>query len=241
MRTNLLTRVGVCVVLCGIACLGAVVRGEQAAETVKAGRTKSALEALTPDRVIEKLKAGNERFVGSQLKDRNHIHDISITSKGQYPIAAVVGCMDSRVPAAIVFDQGIGDIFALAIAGNVVNHDIVGSLEYACKVTGSKVIVVLGHTECGAVKGAIDHVDLGNLTGLLDKIEPAMDDVPDTIQPRTTSNKAFVNAVAQANVYRMVREIRDRSSILDDLEKQGAIKIVGAMYDVGTGRVTFLP
>lgn len=206
----------------------------------RAPRSKEVLSSLTPDRVLRKLQAGNERFVTNLRRDHDHISDVTFTAKGQYPIAAVLGCMDSRAPSAIIFDQGVGDIFALGVAGNVVNSDIIGSLEYAGKVVGSKVIVVLGHTECGAVKGAIDGVELGSLTGLLEKIEPSLGDVSESIQPRTAKNKAFVDAVAEVNVRRMVQSIREESSILRQLEKQGAIKIVGAMYDVGTGRVTFL-
>lgn len=203
-------------------------------------RTKEKQAALTPDRVLEKLKAGNERFAQNQRRDRNHLHDVDFTAKGQYPIAAIVGCMDSRVPLALIFDQGVGDLFAIGIAGNVVNRDIIGSLEYACKVTGSKVVLVLGHTECGAVKGAIDHVELGSLTGLLEKIDPAIDEVPDSIQPRTSKNYAFVDAVAAANVHRMVAQVREDSGILARMEKSGSIKIIGGLYNVATGRVSFI-
>lgn len=220
----------------GIACL----QSDAVFAVETAPRTKESQAALTPARVLEKLEGGNGRFVQNMRRDRDYLRDVNVTAKGQYPIAAVVGCMDSRVPLALIFDQGVGDLFALGVAGNVVNADIVGSLEYACKVAGAKVILVLGHTECGAVKGAIDHVELGSLTGLLEKIEPSLERVPASMQPRTIKNKAFVDAVAQANVLQMKEEIRAQSAILRDLEKQGAIKIVGGMYDVASGRVTFL-
>lgn len=209
-----------------------------AAEPVRPDQQRQS--SVTPDRVLEKLKAGNQRFVENRRRERDHLHDVDLTAKGQYPIAAVVGCMDSRVPLTMVFDQGVGDLFALGVAGNIVNPDILGSLEYACAVAGAKVVVVLGHTECGAVKGAIDHVELGNLTDLLEQIQPAIDHVPGSVQPRTSKNKAFVDAVAEANVRRMVGEVRERSDILKGLEAKGSIRIVGGIYDVAMGQVRFL-
>lgn len=203
-------------------------------------RTKERQTALTPERVLEKLQAGNERFVQNRNRERDHLRDVDFTAKGQYPIAAIVGCMDSRAPLALIFDQGVGDIFAIGIAGNVINPDIIGSLEYAGKVVGVKVVLVLGHTECGAVKGAIDHVELGSLTGLLEKIDPAIEMVPASMQPRTAKNKEFVDAVAEANVRRAVKQVRADSDILAELEKRGTIKIVGGLYNVSTGRVAIL-
>lgn len=197
------------------------------------------MHRLSADQVLQKLREGNRRFVENRMRDRDHLKDIEITSRAQYPIAAVVGCMDSRAPSTIVFDQGIGDIFALSVAGNVISDDIIGSLEYACKVIGSKVIVVLGHTECGAVKGAIDCVCLGKLTGLLEQIKPAISHVPECIQPRTSDNPTFVDAVARANVRQMMESIRRRSPILAELEQAGSLAIEGGLYDVRSGLVAF--
>lgn len=197
------------------------------------------MHRLTAEQVLEKLREGNRRFVQNRSRDRDHLKDIEITSRAQNPIAAVVGCMDSRAPSTIVFDQGIGDIFALSVAGNVINDDMIGSLEYACKVIGSKVIVVLGHTECGAVKGAIDCVCLGKLTGLLEQIKPAINHVPECIQPRRSDNPEFVDAVARANVRHMIEEIRQRSEILQELEQTGLLAIEGGLYDVRSGLISF--
>ncbi len=197
------------------------------------------MHRLSAEQVLEKLRAGNRRFVENRSRDRDHLKDIEITSRAQYPIAAVVGCMDSRAPSTIIFDQGIGDIFAISLAGNVINDDVIGSLEYACKVVGSKVIVILGHTECGAVKGAIDCVCLGKLTGLLDQIKPVIAHVPECIQPRTSDNPEFVDAVARANVRHMIEEVRLRSPILTELEQTGLLAIEGGIYDVRSGLITF--
>ena len=158
---------------------------------------------------------------------------------GQYPFAVVLSCLDSRQPIEIVLDQGIGDIFSARVAGNVLNDDILGSMEFACKVSGAKLIAVIGHSNCGAIKGAVDDVELGNLTGLLTKIKPAMDAVPADVQPRTTKNYAFVDQVSEANVRLVMKEIRERSPILREMLDKGEIGLVGGMYDLSTGKVQF--
>ncbi|WP_018478230.1 carbonic anhydrase family protein [Pontibacter roseus] len=193
---------------------------------------------LTPERAKEILLEGNRRFVSNLKVNRNLLQQVNETSEGQYPFAIVLSCIDSRTSAELIFDQGLGDIFSTRIAGNIVNEDILGSMEFACKVAGSKLIVVLGHSKCGAVKGACDHVQLGNLTGLLDKIEPAIKAVA-YAGDRTAQNAEFVEKVAEVNVLRMVEEIKKRSHILREMIESGEIGIVGAMYDVETGIVTF--
>ena len=201
---------------------------------------KSAQDAITPAKALEMLKEGNERFMSGDMLDRNLTSQVSQTSTGQYPHAVVLGCIDSRVPPELVFDQGIGDIFTPRIAGNFVNTDILGSMEFATKVAGSKLIVVLGHTSCGAVKGACDHVELGNLTHLLGNIMPAVYSVDEVIGERNSSNDKFVNDVAHANVELTVQNILDRSSIMRELVESGELMVVGAMHDVKTGKVTFM-
>lgn len=196
---------------------------------------------ITPDLAIQLLKDGNKRFVENTKINRNLMEQVNQTSEGQYPFATILSCIDSRVSAELVFDQGIGDIFSIRIAGNIVNKDILGSMEFASKVAGTKAIVVLGHTNCGAVKGACDGVELGNLTHLLDKITPAMDliDDPKEKSLRNSKNIDFVDAVANANVDRTVEMIRKNSPILAEMEQVGAIKIVSGMYDIQTGVVSF--
>lgn len=196
---------------------------------------------ITPDLAIQLLKDGNKRFVENTKINRNLMEQVNQTSEGQYPFATILSCIDSRVSAELVFDQGIGDIFSIRIAGNIVNKDILGSMEFASKVAGTKAIVVLGHTNCGAVKGACDGVELGNLTHLLDKITPAMDliDDPKEQSLRNSKNIDFVDAVANANVDRTVEMIRKNSPILAEMEQVGAIKIVSGMYDIQTGVVSF--
>lgn len=196
---------------------------------------------ITPDLAIQLLKDGNKRFVENTKINRNLMEQVNQTSEGQYPFATILSCIDSRVSAELVFDQGIGDIFSIRIAGNIVNKDILGSMEFASKVAGTKAIVVLGHTNCGAVKGACDGVELGNLTHLLDKITPAMDliDDPKEKSLRNSKNIDFVDAVANANVDRTVEMIRKNSPILAEMEQDGAIKIVSGMYDIQTGVVSF--
>jgi len=194
---------------------------------------------MTPQQALEELKAGNARFVSGHPLKRDMPADVKATASGQYPFAVVLSCLDSRQPIEIVLDQGIGDIFSARVAGNVLNNDILGSMEFACKVSGAKLIAVIGHSNCGAIKGAVDNVELGNLTGLVDKIKPAMDQVPDSVQPRTSKNPDFVDQVAEANVRLVMKQIREQSPILRDMLDKGQIALVGGMYDLSTGKVRF--
>lgn len=203
--------------------------------------TKSEQQALTPDQVLELLYAGNRRFVEGDVTHRDHRAQIRAAVEGQWPKAVVLSCLDSRVPVEDVFDCGIGDLFVARVAGNFVNVDILGSMEFACKVSGARVVYVLGHEHCGAVKGAIDRVELGNLTAVLRAIAPAVDEVTDDHTERTSENPAFVHRVAEQNVLRTVRRIRAESAILRDLEASGTLRIVGGMYDMDTGEVVPLP
>ena len=186
---------------------------------------------------LEKLKKGNARFVENNMKSRDWLAKVSATAGGQYPFAVILACMDSRAPLEIIFDQGIGDVFGIRIAGNVVNEDVLGSMEYATKVVGSKLLVVLGHTSCGAVKGSIDDAKLGNLTELLAKIRPAVS----ASGPGNSKDDAYVNKVAQANVSQAMKEIREKSPTIKAQLDAGTVGLVGAIYDVSTGKVTFLP
>ncbi|GAB3203773.1 carbonic anhydrase [Pontibacter aydingkolensis] len=201
-------------------------------------QTKETQAQLTPAKAIEILVEGNKRFVNNQKADRNLLQQVKETSTGQYPFAIILSCIDSRTSSELIFDLGMGDIFNARIAGNIVNEDILGSMEFACKVAGSKLIVVLGHTKCGAVKGACDHVELGNLTGLVKKIEPSVNSV-ETEGEKNSSNSEFVEKVAEANVHRMLDEIQEKSSILKEMIEKGEIGIIGGMYDVETGEVDF--
>lgn len=201
---------------------------------------KAEQAALTPAQVLEQLRQGNERFASGKTRQRDMLHDQIVTSAGQYPHAVILSCIDSRAPAEFVFDAGIGDIFNARIAGNIADADLVGSMEFACRVAGAKLVVVMGHTSCGAVKGACDKVQLGNLTGLLDKIQPAVAAVHDVPGERTSTNAAFVEAVAEANVRLTVERIRELSPILREMEKDGQIQMAGCIYDLETGRVRFL-
>jgi carbonic anhydrase len=199
-------------------------------------QTKESQSAMTPAEALERLQAGNARFVANATKPRDWSAKVLATAPGQYPFAAVLGCMDSRAPVEIVFDQGRGDVFGVRVAGNVVNTDELGSLEYAAHV-GTKLLVVLGHTRCGAVKGAIEHTELGNLTGLLDKIEPAVE----AAGCNDAKDEACVTRVAEQNVRNSMKEIRAKSPYLEKQLEEGKLQLVGAMYDVSTGKVTFLP
>ena len=194
---------------------------------------------MTPEMAINILKEGNERFVSNLKFNRNLLQQVNETRDGQWPFAVVLSCIDSRTSAELVFDQGLGDIFSVRIAGNIVNEDILGSMEFACKVAGSKFIVVLGHTKCGAVKGACDHVELGNLTTLLAKLQPAVSCETQTTLNRNSSNAVFVENVAKINVEEAVGEIQAKSPILKEMIDKGEIGICGAMYNVETGRVEF--
>ena len=204
-------------------------------------QTKETQNSMTPQSSLDALKQGNDRFVYGTQVVRNLIAQVEETSTGQYPFATVLHCIDSRVSAEHVFDQGIGDLFSIRIAGNFVNEDILGSMEFACKLAGTKVLVVLGHTACGAVKGACDHARLGNLTALINKIEPAVDAVktPADSGLRNSSNIDFVNDVAAKNVEMTIDNIRTLSSVLSEMEANGEIKIVGGMYDIASGKVAY--
>lgn len=204
-------------------------------------QTKETQAALSPEAALDLLKAGNKRFLDKDPAERDLHAQVHSTSTGQYPFAAVLSCIDSRVPAEIVFDQGIGDIFSARVAGNFVNADILGSIEYACKVAGSKVVVVLGHTSCGAVKGACDHVELGLITQMLDKIMPAVDGVQTAEgEDRSSTNLDFVNQVVRKNVELAVQNVTRLSTVLREMEAAGEILVAGAIYDVKSGAVTFL-
>ncbi|WBX78118.1 carbonic anhydrase family protein [Tenacibaculum ovolyticum] len=203
--------------------------------------TKETQAAISPEIAINLLKEGNKRFQTNNAVERILLDQVLDTSTGQYPFATILSCIDSRVSSELIFDQGIGDIFSARVAGNFVNEDILGSMEFACKLAGTKVIVVLGHTACGAVKGACDNAELGNLTKLISKIKPAVEAViePTDISLRNSSNIDFVNNVAEKNVHLTIDNIRTQSSVLKEMEDENAIKIVGAMYDIHTGLVTF--
>ena len=203
--------------------------------------TKETQDLMTPSLALDALKDGNDRFLKGNQVTRNLNAQVDETSGGQYPFATVLHCIDSRVSAEHLFDQGIGDLFSIRIAGNFVNEDILGSMEFACKLAGTKVLVVLGHTACGAIKGACDHARLGNLTALINKLEPAVEavDSPAEADLRNSSNIDFVNGVAAKNVLMTIDNIRSQSPILKEMEADGAIKIVGGMYDIATGNVNF--
>jgi carbonic anhydrase len=201
---------------------------------------KDAQATITSERGLERLKAGNARFVSGHPVHCNPQSQVKATAGGQAPFAAVLGCMDSRTAPELVFDQLIGDIFAIRIAGNFVNTDILGSLEYATQVAGAKLIVVLGHSDCGAVKGAIDHVQLGNLTAALENIRPAVAEVTDAAGSRDSKNKKFVQRVSDRNVVDAVAQLTTRSKILAGLVNERKLLIVGAMHDVSTGAVSWL-
>ncbi|MEM9548296.1 MAG: carbonic anhydrase family protein [Bacteroidota bacterium] len=204
-------------------------------------QTKETQSGITPEIALNLLKEGNERFVASGQVNRNLIGQVNDTSTGQFPFATVLSCIDSRVSSEIIFDQGIGDIFSIRIAGNFINSDILGSMEFACKLAGTKIIVVLGHTSCGAVKGACDNASLGNLTSMLGKIRPAVNAVsePADKSQRNSGNIDFVNNVARRNVEMSIKRIKDESSVLAEMAENGDISIVGGMYDIATGEVTF--
>jgi carbonic anhydrase len=201
--------------------------------------TKESQAAMTPQQAIAELKAGNERFVSGHPRPRDPLADVKTAASGQYPFAVVLSCLDSRVPIELVLDQGIGDIFSARLAGNVLEQDVLGSMEFGCKVAGAKLIAVIGHSNCGAIKGAIDNVDLGNLTALLSRIKPAIDQVPGDSQSRNSQNLEFVDKVAEANVRLVMQQIRERSPDLREMLDQGKIGLIGGMYDLSTGRIGF--
>ena len=195
--------------------------------------------SITPRKALEILKEGNNRFVHNLKAHRDLLEQVNDTRDEQWPFATILSCIDSRTSAELIFDQGLGDVFSVRIAGNIVNTDILGSMEFACKVAGSKLIVVLGHSKCGAVKGACDHVEMGNLTELLSKIQPAVYQEKQTLTDRNASNSPFIENVAEINVKRNVKNIIERSFILEQMVENGEIGIVGAMHNIETGEVTF--
>ena len=198
--------------------------------------TKAEQDLITPGEALSKLVVGNKRFTEKKAFNRDYASQVSEASNGQFPFAAILSCIDSRVPVEIVFDLGIGDVFSARVAGNIVNEDILGSLEYACKVAGSKLIVVLGHTKCGAVTAACKNVELGNITALLSKIKPAVN----MLKVGNELTESQIEQVSVQNVKLSIENIRQESSILSNMEKEGQIEIVGAIYDVSNGRVEFL-
>ena len=204
-----------------------------------AALTREAQAAITPSEALEMLKAGNARFVAGDATDWDYLAQVKQTASGQFPFASVVSCLDSRVPPEIVFDRGIGDLFVARVAGNFVDDDILGSLEFASKLAGSKLIVVMGHTECGAVKGACDGAQLGLLTATLANINPAVEAVQGSYSLRSSKNAEFVQAVAERNVRLNLQLLRERSVVLREMLDKGEIGLVGAMYDISTGKVTF--
>lgn len=200
--------------------------------------TKDSQSQLTPELAKEYLLEGNQRFVSNLKFNRNLLQQVNETSDGQYPFAIVLSCIDSRTSAELIFDQGLGDIFSVRIAGNIVNDDILGSMEFACKVAGSKLIVVLGHTSCGAIKGACDGVQMGNLSALVNKIRPSVEAVR-YVGERNSSNGEFVEKVAETNVRLMTEQIKEKSAILREMIDAGQVGLVGGMYSVETGVVEF--
>lgn len=232
-RSFLKTAVGACVAT-PIACFSL-----QFAKGGSVFLTKEERDRMTPAQVIDELKKGNERFRAGKLTSRDYLAEQRGTAAGQYPAAIVLGCVDSRAPAEIIFDTGIGETFNARVAGNVVNDDMLGSMEFACAVAGAKVVLVFGHTACGAVKGAIDDVEMGNLTGLLARIKPAISATTFDGE-KSSKNAAYVDAVAHTNVVLGIENIRRRSPMLENLEKKGSIQITGAMYDLATGKAQFV-
>jgi carbonic anhydrase len=203
--------------------------------------TQETQAKLTPRMALEILKEGNGRFIKNLKAERNLLEQVNETRDGQWPFATILSCIDSRTSAELIFDQGLGDVFSVRIAGNIVNTDILGSMEFACKVAGSKLIVVLGHSKCGAVKGACDHVEMGNLTELLSKLQPAVYSESETkaADKRNSKNAEFVENVSSINVRRSVKNIIERSFILEQMVEEGKIGVVGAMHNIETGKVTF--
>jgi carbonic anhydrase len=224
----------------GIAALGVVGAPLLVAPELSeaAALTKDMRDKLTPDQIIEAMKQGNERFRAGKMSPHDYLAQKRATAAGQYPAAVILSCIDSRAPAEIILDARIGDTFNARIAGNIANDDLLGSLEFSCAVAGAKVVLVMGHTSCGAIKGAIDGAQLGNLTGLLNKIKPAVD-ATHFVGERTSKNGEFVDEVAKTNVRLTIGAIRQHSDVLAGLEKDGKIKIVGSMYRLAGGRVDF--
>jgi len=211
----------------------------QSSTSAPAPPTKETQAAMTPDSALTELKSGNARFVSGQSAQRDHRADVKTTASGQYPFAVVLSCLDSRVPIEIVLDQGIGDIFSARVAGNVLDDDILGSMEFGCKASGAKLIAVIGHSNCGAIKGAVDEVKLGKLSNLLGKIQPAIAKIPPDVSPRTSANLQFIDKIAEANVRLVMQQIRERSSVLREMLDQHQIAVVGGLYDLSTGEIHF--
>lgn len=201
--------------------------------------TREMRDALTPTMAIEVLRKGNDRFVNNLKSNRNLLQQVNETSEGQHPLAIILSCIDSRTSSELIFDQGLGDIFSCRVAGNVLNDDILGSVEFACKVAGAKVVVVLGHSKCGAIKGACDGVELGNLTALLHKIDEAIEMETETVHDRTSGNADFVERVSELNVLLVKRQIMERSPVLAQMIGAGELALLGGMYDVESGAVEF--
>ena len=211
----------------------------QLAASMSESLTKEQRDSMTPAQVIDELRKGNDRFRTGKMAARDYLAEKRSSAAGQYPAAVLLGCIDSRVPVEIVFDAGIGDIFTGRVAGNIVDDDMLGSMEFGCAAAGAKLVLVLGHTACGAVKGAIDDVVLGNLTRLLARIKPAITETRFDGE-KSSKNAAYVDAVARTNVRLALEDIRRRSPVLADLEKKGSMQITGAMYDLANGRVDFI-
>lgn len=201
--------------------------------------TKEMQSAITPQQALDLLKEGNKRFINNLKANRNLLQQANETSDGQHPFAIILSCIDSRTSAELIFDQGLGDIFSVRIAGNIINEDILGSMEFACKIAGSKIIAVLGHSGCGAIKGACDHVEMGNLTALLSKIRPAVEDENTVKENRNSDNSEFVDKVTLLNVKRTMKSIQQRSTILNDMVENGEIILVGGIHELSSGEVTF--
>ncbi|MCC7028226.1 MAG: carbonic anhydrase [Saprospiraceae bacterium] len=201
--------------------------------------SKDTQESITPDLAFQILIDGNDRFVNNLKAHRNLLEQVNETKEGQFPIATILSCIDSRTSAELIFDQGLGDVFSIRIAGNILNDDILGSMEFATKIMGTKIILVLGHTRCGAIVGACDNIKFGKLTTLLDKVQPAIALESKTISNRNGNNEQFVNNVTEINVHLIMQKIQDDSDIIRELLEQGQLKIVGGVYDVETGKVAF--
>lgn len=201
--------------------------------------TKETQGDLTPEHALEILKEGNERFVNNIKAHRNLLQQVNETSSGQFPFAAILSCIDSRTSAELIFDQGLGDILSIRIAGNILNEDILGSMEFSCKIAGSKLIVVIGHTKCGAIEAACDNVVLGNITSLLSKIKPAIETETKTLLNRNGTNISYLYNVTVNNVFHTVKKIKEQSTILKEMEEKNEIKIIGGLHDIETGQVIF--
>ena len=234
LNTTKSQRVGLVAVMCFSLAFGAI-----QANAADVALTREAQAAITPSKALEMLKEGNKRFVSNKFGNRDLMAQVKKTGKGQFPFAAILSCLDSRTQPEYVFDQGIGDIFVARVAGNFVNDDILGSLEFATKLAGAKLIVIMGHNECGAVRGACDRAQLGLLTATLANINPAVEAVQGDYQPRNSENDKFVQSVAEKNVELTMQKLRTRSNVLREMIDKGEILLVGAMYNVSTGKVTF--